>query len=122
MSTRLPLAHVLAEVTKAFVTAKAWTDPRIKVKQTYRQVNFAPVAQGPRTELPPDPFSAHAAVRADPLSEDAKLRYYLPLGEALALHGRTHGAAGPEGLELTVEQGEDFEGDPTVKVTATERR
>ena len=115
--SELPLDHMIAKVEEAFKTAKAWADTNFKVRRTYKLVNKKAVAQGPKTKLPDDPFTAHSIVPSEPLSEEARARYYEPLGQILATHARLHGAQGPEGLMLSISQPEQWDGVPVFSVT-----
>lgn len=101
--------NLLTLVSEAFRAAPAWTDPNVKVRLHYRQVEKKPVAHKPRTKLPPDAFSGHCA-------PDAGLAEVLALGCSLALHARVYGAPGPSGLTLSAEAVRDA-GTPLVKIT-----
>jgi hypothetical protein len=109
--------QMLDQVEQAFRAAQVWTDPEFKVRQRYKLVNKKPVAQGPRTELPPDPFSIYAAIPEPPEGEDAYSRTYKIAGECLANHARSNGASGHELVRLRLERA-DFDGQPGIRVYA----
>jgi hypothetical protein len=109
------LEAILEVVSDAFRTAPAWSDPTVKVRQHFRQVNKKPVAQGPMATLPPDPFSIHMPIPEDQSGDLARIQYE-KAGHGLALHVRQYGETGPDGLVLSIER---VPGQAVLKVTAS---
>lgn len=114
------LDAVLGPVRDEFVSASAWTDPKVQPKVHLRRDRSGRVLPtGEKRQMPADAFSVSLRLPDDPASAEAKARYYVVAGMALAFNARRNGATSPDEFVLSVALGAAVGADQYVTVTAT---